>query len=105
MRLATHLGLLAALDVMTDDFAPFKYLSAGLAILGLLLVIWAAVLVMLENLRLQLIIESDLADVPELVHAADDPRSGSLLDDLLDVSRITRGSFVLRKERVDVKTD
>jgi CheY-like chemotaxis protein len=28
---------------------------------------------------------------------------GSLLDDLLDVSRITRGSFVLKKERVDVK--
>jgi two-component system CheB/CheR fusion protein len=27
----------------------------------------------------------------------------SLLDDLLDVSRITRGSFVLKKERVDVK--
>jgi two-component system, chemotaxis family, CheB/CheR fusion protein len=29
---------------------------------------------------------------------------GSLLDDLLDVSRITRGSFVLKKECVDVKT-
>ncbi len=27
----------------------------------------------------------------------------SLLDDLLDVSRITRGAFVLKKERVDVK--
>ena len=27
----------------------------------------------------------------------------SLLDDLLDVSRITRGSFALKKERVDVK--
>ena len=28
----------------------------------------------------------------------------SLLDDLLDVSRITRGAFTLKKERVDVKT-
>jgi two-component system CheB/CheR fusion protein len=28
----------------------------------------------------------------------------SLLDDLLDVSRITRGSFALKKERIDVKS-
>jgi signal transduction histidine kinase len=27
----------------------------------------------------------------------------SLLDDLLDVSRITRGSFVLKRSRIDVK--
>ncbi|MDP9083651.1 MAG: PAS domain-containing protein, partial [Pseudomonadota bacterium] len=28
----------------------------------------------------------------------------SLLDDLLDVSRITRGAFVLKKERIDIKS-
>jgi hypothetical protein len=85
MRLATHIGLLAAiilissiifaaLNMIDDDIAAFKFLSAGLAILGLLLVIWAAILVILENLRLQLIIDSDLSDVPELEQAAHDPR-------------------------------
>jgi hypothetical protein len=85
MRLATQLGLLAAilligsiisaaLSVIGGDAAAFKYLSAALAIFGLLMVIWAAVLVMIENWRLQLIIESDLSDIPELVRAAKDLR-------------------------------
>jgi hypothetical protein len=85
MRLATHVGLIAAiflissiifaaLNMIDDEIVAFKFLSAGLAILGLLLVIWAAVLVMLENMRLQLIIDSDISDVPELAEAARDPR-------------------------------
>jgi type VI protein secretion system component VasK len=85
MQLATQVGLLAAillissiifaaLSVITEDSAAFKYLSAALAIAGLSMVIWAAILVMIENRRLQLIIESDLSDVPELEQAARDPR-------------------------------
>jgi hypothetical protein len=85
MQLATQVGLIAAillitsiisaaLSVITDDSATFKYLSAALAIVGLSMVIWAAIMVMIENRRLQLIIESDLSDLPELERAAKDPR-------------------------------
>jgi Na+/H+ antiporter NhaB len=104
MRLATHLGLLAAvilissiisaaLCVMTDDFAAFKYLSAALAIVGLLIVIWAALLVIIENWRLQLIIDSDLSDRPELVRAAQDSnRVGAQSADAVQPSANSRGS-------------
>jgi hypothetical protein len=85
MQLATQVGLIAAillissiifatLSVIIDNSAAFKYLSAALALVGLSMVIWAAILVMIENRRLQLIIESDLSDVPELERAAKDPR-------------------------------
>lgn len=99
MRLATHLGLLAAIllissiisaavNVITGEAAVFKFLSAALAIFGLLLVIWAAVLVMIENQRLQLIIESDLSDIPELRRAArDKQRVGAKKLDAHDVER------------------
>lgn len=81
MRLATHIGLLAAialigsivfaaLNAIDQNIAAFKFLSAGLSLIGLLLVIWAAVLVIIENLRLQVAIDSDLSDVPELAKAA-----------------------------------
>jgi hypothetical protein len=39
---------------------------------GLLLVIWAAAIVIVENSRLQLIIDSDVSDVPELSDASRD---------------------------------
>jgi hypothetical protein len=81
MRLAAHIGLLAAialistivmaaLNTIDDRLVALKYLAALLSVVGLLLVIWAAVLVLIENLRLQRIIDSDLSDIPELVEAA-----------------------------------
>lgn len=81
--MATNLGVLAsialtssivcsALGAIADTIAAFHYVSAGLSIVGLLLMIWAAVVVLIENARLQLIIESELSDVPELMQAAHD---------------------------------
>ncbi|MDB6088009.1 MAG: conserved rane protein of unknown function [Gammaproteobacteria bacterium] len=85
MRKATHLGVLAAivlisalifaaLDTIYDQLSLLKYLSATCAVGGLLLVIWAATYVIVENSRLQLIIDSDLSDVPDLQEGAIDPR-------------------------------
>jgi len=64
MRLATRIGViaaiclisaivLAAVDAMAANIPVLKYLCAVGAIGGLLLVIWAAVLVLMENARLQ----------------------------------------------------
>jgi hypothetical protein len=89
MRRATNLGVIAAIDliavllfgalgVIFPDVAAVKYLCALCAMSGLLLVIWAAVIVVIENSRLQLIIDSDLSDVPELREGAGDPhRAGA----------------------------
>jgi hypothetical protein len=78
MRLATNIGVfsaivlisalvLAAFGTMYDQVSALKYLTACCAIVGLLLVIWAAVLVIVENSRLQLILDSDLSDIEESV--------------------------------------
>jgi hypothetical protein len=57
-----------------------KYLCAARAIGGLVLVIWAAVLVLMENARLQVIIDSDLSDVPDLrINASKQGRGGQVL--------------------------
>ena len=86
MRLATHLGLIAAilliisiicgaLNAIDEHITAFRLLSAGTAILGLTLIIWAAVLVMIENWRLQRAIEIELSDLPALANAARESRS------------------------------
>ena len=78
MRLATNIGVLSAillilavvcgaLGTIYDLVSAWKYLTAVFAVVGLLLVIVAATLVMVENYRLQYILDSDLSDVPELV--------------------------------------
>jgi hypothetical protein len=83
MRRATTVGVIAAIDliavlllgalgVMAPDATILKYLCALCAISGLLLVVWAAAIVIVENSRLQLIIDSDLSDVPELREGAQD---------------------------------
>jgi Mn2+/Fe2+ NRAMP family transporter len=85
MRRATNLGVIAAialiavlffsaLNVMNPNLAVLKYLVAACALAGLLLVIWAAAIVIKENSRLQLIIDSDLSDVAELREGAADPQ-------------------------------
>jgi hypothetical protein len=90
MRLATNIGvtsaillitalICAALGTMYDTVSAWKYLTAGCAIIGLLLVIWAAALVILENYALQRLLESDLSDLPELVDSAREGRSGGNL--------------------------
>ena len=55
---------------MYVDVSLFKHLTACCAIAGLLLVIWAAALVIVENSRLQIILDSDLEAVQESVHDA-----------------------------------
>ncbi len=91
MRLATQIGVvaaiclissivLAAVNAMDSQLSALKYLCAAGAIGGLLLVIWAAVLVMMENARLQVIIDSDLSDIPDLRGAANKQgRGGEIL--------------------------
>jgi Protein of unknown function (DUF2721) len=87
MRLATNIGvtsaillitalICAALGTMYDTVSAWKYLTAACAIIGLLLVIWAATLVILENYALQRLLESDLSDLPELVDSVREARSG-----------------------------
>jgi hypothetical protein len=87
MRLATNIGLtsaillisaliFAALATMYDTISPWKYLTACCAIAGLLLVIWAAALVLLENYGLQRLLESDLSDLRKLVDHARGGRTG-----------------------------
>ncbi len=87
MRRATQIGViaaiclisaivLAAVNTIDSQLAATKYLCAAAAIGGLLLVIWAAVLVLMENARLQIIIDSDISDVPDLKRAARDQGQG-----------------------------
>jgi Protein of unknown function (DUF2721) len=87
MRLATNIGvtsaillitalICAALGTMYDTVSAWKYLTAACAIIGLLLVIWAATLVILENYALQRLLESDLSDLPELVDSVREGRTG-----------------------------
>jgi hypothetical protein len=89
MRLATNIAvtsaillisalICAALGTLYDTVSAWKYLTACCAIAGLLLVIWAATLVILENCSLQKILESDLSDIPELVDGARGGRRGNI---------------------------
>jgi Mn2+/Fe2+ NRAMP family transporter len=89
MRLATQIGVssaivliaslvFGALGTMYDTVDVWKYLTAGCAIVGLLLVIWAAALVLVENFGLRRILDSDAQDVPELathIHDSGSPHS------------------------------
>jgi hypothetical protein len=90
MRLATNIGVIsaillisalicAALGTMYDTVSAWKYLTACCAIAGLLLVIWAATLVLVENYHVQRLLESDLSDIPELVAGARGERRGGTL--------------------------
>jgi hypothetical protein len=83
MRHATNIGVVAAIllmsvlviaavDTMIGHLPVLKYLTGACAIVGLLLVILASVLVIIENTRLQLIVESELSDVPDLARDAHD---------------------------------
>ena len=88
MRWATNIGVIAAmvligalifaaLGTMYDTAPAWKYLTAACAIIGLLLVIWAASFVILENYGLQRLLEEDLSDVPGLVERARGDSSGN----------------------------
>ncbi|MBV9696581.1 MAG: DUF2721 domain-containing protein [Gammaproteobacteria bacterium] len=78
MRIATSIGVWAAIALLATlicgalaVMAPgplgwLKYGAGALAVAGLLLVIWAAGIVLLENAGLRRMLEDDLADVPEL---------------------------------------
>jgi len=74
MRRATNIGTTSAIvlicaliagviGTMYDMASAWKYLTAAFAIVGLLLVIWAASLVIVENVRLKRLIELDMADL------------------------------------------
>jgi Protein of unknown function (DUF2721) len=90
MRMATNIGVIsaivlisalifAAVGTMYDTASLWKYLTAACAIIGLLLVIWAASYVILENRAIQQLLEEDLSDVPDLRERAgqSSPRSWS----------------------------
>lgn len=90
MRLATNIGvtsaillitalICAALGTMYDTVSAWKYLTGCCAIIGLLLVIWAAALVLIENSTVQRLLESDMSDVPELVDSVRKRRTGGSL--------------------------
>jgi hypothetical protein len=90
MRLATNIGVIsaillitalicAALGTMDDTVSAWKYLTGCCAIAGLLLVIWAAALVLMENYPVQRLLESDLSDLPELVDDVRRERTGGTL--------------------------
>jgi hypothetical protein len=64
---------------MYDTVSAWKYLTGGCAITGLLLVIWAAALVLVENYSVQGLLESDLSDVPELAEHVRGGRTGGNL--------------------------
>jgi hypothetical protein len=72
--------VVAAFNAIFPDNGILKYVGAAFAISGLLLVILAAAPVLLENRHLQDVVESDLADLPDLSEKAgqsDGYRKGS----------------------------
>jgi Protein of unknown function (DUF2721) len=82
MKLATNLGAYAAicliltlicgaLNAMVETLDFLKYVGTASALLGLLLVIAAAILVITENTLIQRAIDSELSDIPGLAIAAD----------------------------------
>ena len=77
MSYANIIGLISAIMLITTliaggmslalpDIALFKYVSAGLALLGFLLVIAATIIVIREGMITQRQIYSELLDVPDL---------------------------------------
>jgi uncharacterized protein DUF2721 len=83
MRRATDIGVMsaillisalvfAALGTMFPTLSFWKYLTAACAIVGLLLVVWAAAFVIIENRGLQRILDEDLSDNPDLAKRARD---------------------------------
>src|SRR4051812_40464261 len=81
MRLATNIGVISPMVLISTLItAPLytvfpqalllKYLSTACSILGLLLVIAAAVVVLRENIELQQAIDSKLTDLPDLAQQA-----------------------------------
>jgi hypothetical protein len=84
MRLATNLGVFAAiiliLTLVTGALSAIfpsagflKYIGAAGALIGLLMVIAAAIPVILENNLIQRAIESEISDLPEISEAAGQP--------------------------------
>jgi len=81
MRLATNIGVIAAMLLISTlitaaiytvfpEAMVLKHVSTACAIIGLLLVICAAVVVVRENLKLQQVIDSELTDLPDLAQQA-----------------------------------
>jgi uncharacterized membrane protein YraQ (UPF0718 family) len=78
MRTATNVGVVAAivliaavmaagLQVVLPDLAAFKYIGALAALVGLALVIIAAVYVVRENTLIQHAIDDEISDLPDHV--------------------------------------
>jgi len=76
MRLATNIGVVSAIFLIAGlvaaalgaifDAPLFKYGTAFGSVVGLLLVIAAAAVVLVENTRIQGAIESDISDIEDL---------------------------------------
>jgi len=90
MTTATMVGLIAAilliltlvageLDILFPTFVPLKYISAGSALLGFLLVIAAAVLVMVEAALTYRQIATEVLDVEDLADSTGQ-RSGAVTE-------------------------
>ena len=78
MRTATNLGIIAAILLLTTllcgaleavfgGIAPIKYLGTACAIIGLLLVIVAAVYVIQENTLIKQMLGSEIADLNDVM--------------------------------------
>jgi F0F1-type ATP synthase assembly protein I len=78
MKLATNLGVIAAifllltlitgaLNAAMKDWDFLKYIGTVSALIGLVLVMGAAVLVVMENNLIQMAIDSEVADLPDVV--------------------------------------
>jgi hypothetical protein len=78
MRTATNLGVIAAILLLTSlicggleavfgGIAPIKYLGTACAIVGLLLVIAAAVYVIRENTLIRHMLDSEIADIHDVM--------------------------------------
>jgi hypothetical protein len=78
MRTATNLGIIAAILLLTTlicggleaifgGIAPIKYLGTACAIIGLLLVIAAAVYVIRENTLIKQMLGSEIADLDDVM--------------------------------------
>jgi hypothetical protein len=78
MRLATNLGIVSAMSLLAamifgavyfayPALTALQWVSAVGIVLGLLLVVVASAVVLVENLQLQEAIDSEMSDVPELL--------------------------------------
>jgi hypothetical protein len=87
MRRATDLGLYAAmlligtlligaLSAMFGAPAFLKYAGTLTTLAGLAVIIWSAVLVVVENRMIRMPLDHEMEDIPELRDIASEPRSG-----------------------------